>query len=318
MGALTLLITGAAGYVGRHTVAAARARGHAVIAVVRDAATAPKGWRDDAGITVLEGDLTDLAALPAACARADVVLHLAASLSGDAARQARDTIQATQALLVALPEGAKLVHLSSMAVYDMATAETGEMIGESVPLLDADAKADAYASHKAAQEQLVATTAETQGHRLTILRAGAVFGPDRLWNAHLGFAVGPVLLRLAGRGEIPLCHISTCTAALLAAALRPATGPINLLDEDLPDRRRYLGCLAGKPPLVLPLNWRWLMPLARLATAVAPRQRLPGLLRPEVLRARFLPVSYDNSRMREVLGLRQAQSFEALMHEAQA
>ena len=48
-----------------------------------------------------------------------------------------------------------------------------------------------------------------------------------------------------------------------------------------------------------------------------PRHRLPGLLRPEVLRARFLPLCYDNSRMRETLGLRQAKSFEALMHEAQ-
>ena len=141
MGALTLLITGAAGYVGRHTVAAARARGHAVITVLRDASAAPESWRDDAGITVIAGDLTDCPALPAACASADVVLHLAASLSGDATRQARDTLQATRSLLAALPDGTRLVHMSSMAVYDMAHADPGAMITENSALLDAGAKA---------------------------------------------------------------------------------------------------------------------------------------------------------------------------------
>ncbi|WP_417524639.1 NAD-dependent epimerase/dehydratase family protein [Marinovum sp.] len=318
MGKLTLLITGAAGYVGRHTVAAARMHGHAVIAVMRDSSDLPEGWIEDPGITVIAGDLTHCPALPEACARADVVLHLAASLSGEAERQARDTLQATEALLAALPEGAKLVHLSSMAVYDMTRADTGEMISESFPLLAPDSPADAYATAKAAQERMVTEAAKARDLRLITLRAGAIFGPDRLWNAHLGIAVGPVLLRLAGLGQIPLCHVSTCTAALIHAAERRATGPINLLDEDLPTRQRYLANLEGKPPVVLPLNWRWLMPLARCAAAIVPRDRLPGLMRPEVLRARFLPVSYDNSRMREALGLRQAQSFEALMHEAQS
>lgn len=317
MGTLSLLITGAAGYVGRHTVAEARARGHKVTAVLREVAAAPAAWRADPGITLLAGDLTALAELPEACARADAVLHLAASLAGDPSLQARDTLQATEALLAALPPEAKLVHLSSIAVHDMSRIEAETMITERAPLLAPDARADAYATGKAAQERLVTRASETQGLRLTVLRAGAVFGPGRLWNAHLGLALGPVLLRLARRGQIPLCHVSTCAAALVTAAERPATAPINLLDEDLPDRHRYLACLADAPPLVLPLNWRGLMPLARLASAVLPRRRLPGLLRPEVLRARFLPVSYDNSRMRAELGLRQAQSFEALMHAAQ-
>ncbi len=317
MGTLTLLITGAAGYVGRHCVAAARAEGHRVIAVLRDPADVPQDWPHDAGITVIAGDLTACPALPAACARADAVLHLAASLSGDPARQARDTLQATEALLAALPDGAKLVHLSSMAVYDMSRAEPGEMITEASALLTPEARADAYAAGKAAQERRIAEDATDRGLRLTILRAGAVFGAGRLWNAHLGFAAGPLLLRLAAHGQIPLCHVSTCSAALIQAAERPATGPINLLDEDLPDRRRYLAALEDKPPLLMPLNWRWLMPVARLATALLPRRSLPGLLRPEVLQARFLPVSFDNSRMRATLGLRQARSFEGLMHEAQ-
>ncbi|MDO6730129.1 NAD(P)-dependent oxidoreductase [Marinovum sp. 2_MG-2023] len=316
MDRLTLLITGAAGYVGRHTVAEARARGHAVIAVVRNFAT-PKAWQGDDGITVLACDLSEPEGLNAAIARADVVLHLAASMSGDAAAHARDTIAATTALLDAMPDGGKLVQLSSMAVYDMSTVEPGEMLDESAALLTPGAPADAYALAKGAQEKLVADAASKAALSLTILRAGAVFGPGRLWNAHLGFSLGPVLIRLGSQGQIPLCHISTCAAALVSAAERPATGAINVLDEDLPDRRRYLGCLKAGPKLTLPFSWRVMMPLALMAARLIPEARLPGLLRPSVLRTRYLPIHFDNSRMRRVLGLRQAKAFETLMHEAQ-
>ncbi|TNF22705.1 MAG: SDR family oxidoreductase [Rhodobacteraceae bacterium] len=317
MGALTLLITGATGYVGRATVAEARRKGHAVLAVTRSDAAVPGVWREDAGIEVLTCDLAEGAGLEAVCARADVVLHLAASLSGDARAHARDTLAATERLLAAMPKGGKLVHLSSIAVYDMGAVAPGDLITETTPLIDVEGRADTYARAKRAQEVLVQQAARDAGLRLTILRAGAVFGPGRLWNAHLGLPRGGVLLRLGNRGQIPLAHVSTCAQALVAAGERPATGPINLLDEDLPDRRRFLKALHPGPRLTLPLGWRWMLPLAGLTTRLAGPSRVPGLMNPAVLRARFLPVSYDNSRMREVLGLRQAQGFEALMHAAQ-
>lgn len=316
MGALTLLITGATGYIGRATVAEARAKGHAVIAVTRSEGAVPSDWRGDNGIEVLVCDLAEGAGLEAACARADAVLHLAASMSGDAETHARDTLAATQRLLKSMPEGGKLVHLSSIAVYDMARAAPGDMITETSALLDEGSAADTYARAKLAQEALVQAAARDSGLAVTILRAGAVFGPGRLWNAHLGLRKGGVLLRMATRGEIPLAHVSTCAQALIAAAERPATGPINVLDEDLPDRRRYLKALTNGPRLTLPLGWRWVLPVAGITSRLAGTERVPGLLRPAVLRARFLPVSFDNSRMREVLGLRQAQGFEALMHAA--
>lgn len=317
MGALTLLITGATGYVGRATVAEARAKGHAVIAVTRSADTVPGGWRQDDGIDVLVSDLAEGLRLDAACSRADVVLHLAASMSGDVAAHARDTLAATQRLLAAMPESGKLVHLSSIAVYDMTRAAPGDMITETSPLLTEASAADTYAKAKLAQEALVQAAAQDSGLGVTILRAGAVFGPERLWNAHMGLQKAGVLLRMAAQGEMPLAHVSTCAQALIAAAEHPATGPINVLDEDLPDRRRYLKALRTGPRLTVPLGWRWVLPVAGIATRLAGPERVPGLLNPAVLRARFLPVSYDNSRMREVLGLRQAHGFEALMHAAQ-
>lgn len=311
MGAMTLLITGAGGYIGRHAVSEARARGHRVIAVMRREARMPEG------VERLICDLADGGeALAGACARADAVIHCAASMSGDAARHGRDTLEATRSLLAAMPRGGKLVLLSSIAVYGWDDVEPDDRVTEDTPLERHPERRDAYAAAKLAQEEIAQAAAKNHALQLTVLRAGAVFGPGRLWNAHFGPMLGPLLIRMESRGELPLCHISTCAQALIAAAERPATGPINLLDEDLPHRDRYLNCLDAGPKLTLPLNWRWVVPLAHLLSPLGPNR--PGLLRPCVLRARFLPLRYDNSRMRAVLGLRQAQGFEALMHEAQA
>lgn len=313
MGALTLLITGAAGYIGRHALAEARRRGHQVIAVTRSELS--DDWDD--GITVLRCDLTQGgAALTEACARADAVIHCAASMSGDHAAHQRDTLDATRTLTAAMPRGGKLVLLSSIAVYGWDDVAPDDFVTEDTPLERHPDRRDAYAAAKLAQEGIAQASAKDHALQLTILRAGAVFGPGRLWNAHFGPMLGPLLIRMESRGQLPLCHVSTCAQALIAAAERPATGPINVLDDDLPHRDRYLNCLDAGPKLTLPLNWRWVLPLAHLLSPLGPNR--PGLLRPCVLRARFLPLRYDNSRMRAVLGLRQAHGFEALMHEAQA
>ncbi|MGX9355707.1 NAD-dependent epimerase/dehydratase family protein [Roseobacteraceae bacterium S113] len=295
MGALTLLITGAAGFIGRAVVAEARAQGHGVIAHLRDAGQAPGPWVQDNEISVIAADLSAPDdALRAALARADVVIHCAAALTGDVEAQTR---AATQGLLDGMPKGAKLVHLSSIAVYDFHTPAPGTILDESAALEPHPDTRDAYARAKIAQEEMV----RAAGLDLTILRPGAVFGPGRLWNAHLGRAIGPILLRLGHRGQIPLAHIGLTARACIAAAKAPATEPINVLDDDLPDRARYLNALTKGPKLIVPL----------------PQALFAPLLSAQTRAARFKPLGFDNARMREGLDVHQTHGFEALMHQAQ-
>ncbi|UZJ32085.1 SDR family oxidoreductase [Streptomyces endophytica] len=84
-------MTGATGTVGRPLVRALRARGAAVRALVRNAGEAPAEWDD--GVEPVVADLNDPGSLAAAAAGIEAV-HLLTPVGPDAARQARNVIDA--------------------------------------------------------------------------------------------------------------------------------------------------------------------------------------------------------------------------------
>lgn len=146
------------------------------------------------------------------------------------------------------------------------------------------------------------------------MRIGAIFGPGRLWNGHIGVSKGPAVLRLGGGGEIPLSYVAHAAAALVLAAETQAGGVeiVNVVDEDRPDRMRYLRALkqGGWPKLVIPAPWRL---FAGLGSALSYWHGRPGLLRGPVLRARMMPLRYSNARLKTRLGWTPALSFEQAM-----
>lgn len=292
---LNILVTGAGGFVGRHVTTVAALRGHRVRRLVRSGE----------GEVVLDLAAADRATLDDAVEGVDVVVHAAASLSGDACHQDRDTRTATRRLLEALSRRNRLpllVLISSISVLSAGPDLEGRLIDEDTPLEPRPETRDAYAAAKLDQEVMARAVAARRGLPLTILRPGAVYGPGHCWNAHLGAVLGPVLLRLGRDGEIPLTHIENCADAVLLAAESRETGTFNLVDDDLPDRSRFLAALApvGWPRLVLPIDWRLMLAAAQLLAPLPVAK--PGLLRPAVLRARMMPVRYSNARAKAALG----------------
>ena len=314
MGALTgpLAVTGASGFIGRRVVAAARHRGIAVRAMTRGEGL--KSWRGDDGITVTRLDLGDGDSRPALrdfLEGAGAVIHLAGALTGDARRQARDSEAATGALLAALAalgDGAPaLIHVSSMAVYGSGGLAPGDLLDETAPLETDPRGRDAYCRARLAMERGVLAHADDTGRPATILRPGAVYGPGRLVNGHLGMALGNGLLTIAPEGRMPVIFVDHCAEALLRFALAPApeTTVCNLLDSDVPTRADYVAALmaAGWPRWQRSVSWARAESLAR-AVAALPLigARAPGLLRPASLRARLMPLDYSNRLMVARLG----------------
>jgi len=339
-----LVITGAGGFLGAHAVAAARARGLAVRAVLRRA-PAPPPWGDDPGVQGVTADLATpegAAALARALEGAGGVIHAAAALAADDAGHARDTLAPTRAVIDALAALGRaapaLVLVSSLSVYGMAALPAGAALDETVPLEPDPHLRDAYARAKLAQEAMAVRAAQEAGLAIRVLRPGAVYGPGRLWTARLGFRKGPVAVLLGGQVPVPAIHVAHCAEALVLAATVPVAGSdipvprgpgrleiVNLVDDAPPTQAEWLAAarpgLGVRRALVLPA---W--PLERaaraldLAAIVLPglAPRLPGLLRAPALAARLTPLAYPNARAKTRLGWAPAQGFAAAMRAAQA
>ena len=96
---MTVLVTGAAGFVGPHVVHTLRARELPVRALVRGRAQGSRlaAW----GAEVVEGDVTDPSSLRAAFAGVDAVVHLVSIIKGSRADFDRVMTQGTRDLVAA-------------------------------------------------------------------------------------------------------------------------------------------------------------------------------------------------------------------------
>jgi nucleoside-diphosphate-sugar epimerase len=303
MGALKLFITGATSYLGLATAETALRAGHRLVLHSRFGHRG--NWPEVAQVTRVTGalDAPELAAQMAGC---DAVLHIAGRMRGSEAEFSRDVVEASRAVMDAAraADVGHVVLAGSVSVYGI--DREGMVLTEESPLAPRSDLRDGYTRAKLAQETAMrAAAGDTQ---LTVLRLGAIWGPGRLWNAHVGVAKGPVLIRIGRDGQIPLCEIDRAGEAMVRAVSADAC-TLNVLDDDLPDRLRFVAALSasGWPKLVLPLDWRLLDRVAR------DRASGPGLLRRAVLRARMMPVGWDGARAVAALGLGPQHPFETLM-----
>lgn len=233
-------------------------------------------------------------------------------MAGGAEEQLASTVSGTQNLVAAMGAASakRIVLVSSFAVYDYTALHPFDILTEDSPL-DTDGHARGpYVSAKREQEQIV--TGASSGIQWTILRPGLVFGPGRTWFYQLGMQLSRrAWVSLAGEGVLPLTHVENCASAIVAALDQPrSTGTtLNVVDDDLPTRRTWLGWLCARQaprPVVIDVPWSalnaasqsaWIATHGVLRDMVAP----PGLLHPAVLAARCKPLRYDNSRLRRVL-----------------
>jgi len=121
-----VLLTGAAGFIGRHVLRELLARGHAVRALdsLRSDVHADPGWTPPAGVTFERADVRDSACLDRLLDGTGAVLHLAAKVGlgvdvQDLPDYASSNDAGTAALLAAMARAGvnRLTLASSMVVY---------------------------------------------------------------------------------------------------------------------------------------------------------------------------------------------------------
>ncbi|MCU0773170.1 MAG: NAD(P)-dependent oxidoreductase [Ideonella sp.] len=302
--ASTVLVTGAGGFLGQHVVRALREAGFGVRAMAR---TVPvERSQDTPNVQWVEADLlaSDLAPVVRGVA---AVVHLAAVLRGDDQAQWTAAVDGTRRLIEAMPTGARLVLASSFSVYDWDRA--GAEVDERSPLLDiaTGARVAGYARAKLAQEHLATALCRERALELVILRPATVWDESGHGIDHAGVGAGPLLAVVDPGRNVQAIHVVDCADAFVRALTHASPGAVyNVVDPTPVSAWTYAGRVA-------PGRWRvpvprgWLSAAAALAVRLrsagpdgAPR--LPGLLVPQRLAARFPRALARADRAQQALG----------------
>lgn len=198
MNARTILVTGAAGFIGRHLCAALLARGEAVLGVDNFSAGAREALPAHPKFTLDEADVADEAQCLRLCRNVRAIVHLAAFSSvprslADPAQAQRDTEQSTLSLLRAASDRvvARFVLASSSSVY----GDTKEL-----PVREdaAPAPKSPYAQAKLASEvHLRQAAPKVDG---VALRFFNLYGPGQRADSAYAAAV-PIFASRVLRGE---------------------------------------------------------------------------------------------------------------------
>ncbi len=315
---MKVLVTGAAGFLGQHVVAALLRRGCQVRVLIRPATQIDHlAWADR--VDVFRGDLRSSVSLTPAFDDVDVLVHLAARVGGSETAQMADTVMGTERLLESMARSGtrRLVLASSFSVYGWSDVR-GTLTEES-PLEAQLYRRDGYAIAKTWQERLVRRMSREHNWDLTVLRPGFIWGHDHEYLGCLGQKLGRWHFVIGPSTRLPLTYVENCADCFARAVEDPrAIGEtFNVVDGHEIGAWRYLGeyiRLTGRSEHRIPVPY-WLgITMSRLADWINRRifggkVRVPGLFIPCRFQARFKPVRFSTSKLRDTLGWRPAFDF---------
>ncbi len=314
---MKIAITGANGFIGRHVVDFAIARGHETLALVR--LNAPEYWQKQSAITITPCDLTLAGDLAEKLRGVDCVIHLAAVMKGDSAQQYTETLKSTQNVLNAM-DAAGITHLvavSSISVLDYVNQSPMACIDEQVATLQNDAELGPYAKMKRDQERVFLSWAKSADKQLTLIRPGLVFDEKNVSPAHAGFVKGNKALASVHGGQVPLAHVRNVAEALIGAAELPLKQEtVHIVDDILPTQKEYLQVLSKTSGLkYLPLPWQlyalFAFTLRVLIRTLKNADSVPDSVRRNSVAGRMKPFTFSNDKAKSLLGWTPEYSFQA-------
>lgn len=283
---MTVLVTGAAGFLGSHVTALLLARGERPRVLVHPDADA--GWTAPPGADVYAADISDRRALAPALAGADRVIHCAARTGtwGPEGEFQRTNVRGLETLVrAALATGVKrIVHVSSITVHGIDVRGPAD---ENAPLRDSP---DPYSRSKVAGERLLRRMTLEDGAPVTIVRPGWIYGPgDAASFARVAWMVekGRMVMAGSGRNHLPLIYVrDAAQGAVLASEAVHAEGRAYLLVNDEPvTQRDFLAAIAADLGVPMPtrrIPYRLAVALGATSEAIGHltrRRQPPPLMR---------------------------------------
>lgn len=234
---MTVLVTGGSGLVGSHVIDALRSRGENVRALVREESRSAVAAL---GAEAVTGDVTDEDAWRrAAQGRGGVrgIVHAAALVAPRATFDEFEQVNVggtRLAVATARAAGARLVQVSSVAVYGRAGAyaagREGAAVTEDFPFQHISTR-DFYARTKRMAEELVRDEAARGGGAggglsVAVIRPNVIYGErDRLFTSRLVPAIrrGFIPQIGAGTNHLSCVYAGNVASAIVAALDAPST-----------------------------------------------------------------------------------------------
>ena len=223
----SILVTGAAGFVGRAVAGVLRSKGLRVVTHARRAAP-DIDWAADLGglVAVSRPIPSDISA----------VVHCAAAIPARSVAFVRDNSAATAQLAAMLAEISSLkcvVHISSMAVYERPKSGPW-IISEDADVVNVgDPGTEPYAGSKRASE-LALSELMHRGVKVTHLRASSIYGPGMAHTTLLPVLVARALrhdpLQLLGPRNYTQNFVHVLDVAELTAALVVEGCPVSAVN----------------------------------------------------------------------------------------
>lgn len=321
---MTVLVTGAAGFLGSHVTALLLERSEQPRALVHPGTDA--GRAAPAGADVYTGDIADRFTIAPALAGVDCVIHCAARTGpwGPPTEYQQVNVHGLQTLVrAAMAAGVRrFVHVSSVTVHGNDVRGTAD---ENSPLRT---EANPYSRSKVAGERLLRRMIVDEQARVTIVRPGWIYGPgDTASFARLARMTeqGRMVVVGSGGNHLPLIYVrDVAEGALLAGAAERANGRAYLLVNDEPvTQRDFLTLLAAELGAAAPV---WQIPYRAALTMGAVAESLWHLSRrrepPPVMRYGLRLLGGENrfciGRAKQELGFSPAVGWaEGVRHSVQ-
>jgi nucleoside-diphosphate-sugar epimerase len=273
------LITGATGQVGSYIVERAREAGWPIRALTRKTDSAR--WLGD-DVELVAGDVLDAASFVAAARGCDVVFHAAAAITATGGwdeYRALNLDGTANAIAAARSSGARLLHVSSVAVYGPGMRYQSGRLTDEAAAFETLPDALYYARSKRDSEQMVLDAHAAGSIWATAIRPDVIYGRrDRQFVPRIARLLRFGFAPLVGGGEstLPIVHArNVAEGAWLAANTDAAGGQAYNVKEFFMLAGEGLGTRVRG--IVIP------MPVARVMLQIA--AQIIGLVRGRGLRA---------------------------------
>ena len=306
---MTCLVTGATGFIGSRLVRRLLDEGCRVRCLVRPGPHVER--LRGLPVELVEGDITDPAAVRRAVSGARRVFHNAAVIYHYRPRYLyRVNVTGTLNLLRAAAETGieRLVYSSSIAAMGPCRRSPADEDQPLTPL-----SYDAYGRSKRVAEQALRRFARDCGVPYTVIRMGGVYGPGSpLFSGAVRFLRHGVL-PLPGKGDcgLPLGHVDDiCSALLLAAGSPAARNRTYIVVDDRPVTVRELVTrfaeLLGARVRVYPVSLEFVRPGVRVIEWVSALLRTSIPVSRAIVEYLVRDHRYSNERAKRELGWRPA------------